>query len=331
MEMIILSHICYSFHYSVERYCICFTGHYSYVFRRDELSVEHDVRILSAKHYELEEFGLLRHSDRPLDFVERSHHRRFSVSVFRAIIITFSVLAFRAIIVASQFRRSEPSSHFQFDVESHIFSLGVQSHHHRIFSFGVKSHHHRIFSLAFRATISFKFIVQSHYLFTVSGVQGAVILTFRRSEPSFLCSLTFRATISSRFGRSNLYSGIQSHRPHSGVQSHRSHSSIQSHCSHSDEADPFSAMRKLHGQVAKSRARPWWWVRMTHWRNGVHGSSCFPCLLVPYPWCVSVPSFLPEEVRLSLVTIRYFIVFTLLARGIVEHRTAMWELEEIGL
>ena len=48
MEMIILSHICYSFHYSVERYCICFTGHYSYVFRRDELSVEHDVRVLIA-------------------------------------------------------------------------------------------------------------------------------------------------------------------------------------------------------------------------------------------------------------------------------------------
>ena len=29
MEMIVLSQICYSFHHSVERYCICFTGHYS--------------------------------------------------------------------------------------------------------------------------------------------------------------------------------------------------------------------------------------------------------------------------------------------------------------
>ena len=48
MEMIILSQICYSFHYSVERYCICFTGHYSCVVRRDELPVEHDVWVLIA-------------------------------------------------------------------------------------------------------------------------------------------------------------------------------------------------------------------------------------------------------------------------------------------
>ena len=48
MEMIILSQICYSFHYSVERYCICFTGHYSCVVRRDEFPVEHDVRVLIA-------------------------------------------------------------------------------------------------------------------------------------------------------------------------------------------------------------------------------------------------------------------------------------------
>ena len=48
MEMIILSQICYSFHYSIEIYCICFTGHYSCAFRRDELSVEHDVRVLIA-------------------------------------------------------------------------------------------------------------------------------------------------------------------------------------------------------------------------------------------------------------------------------------------
>ncbi|RVW91296.1 hypothetical protein CK203_035477 [Vitis vinifera] len=47
--------------------------------------------------------------------------------------------------------------------------------------------------------------------------------------------------------------------------------------------DPFSAMKKLHGQVAKSTACPWWWarmtqwrkswVRMTQWRNGAHESS----------------------------------------------------------
>ena len=48
MEVIIPSRFCYSFHYSVERYCTCFTGHYSCAFRRDELSVEHDVRVLFA-------------------------------------------------------------------------------------------------------------------------------------------------------------------------------------------------------------------------------------------------------------------------------------------
>ena len=48
MEMIILSQVCYSFHYSIKRYCICFTGHYSYAVRRDELPVEHDVRVLIA-------------------------------------------------------------------------------------------------------------------------------------------------------------------------------------------------------------------------------------------------------------------------------------------
>ena len=32
MKMIILSQICYSFHYLIERYCICFSGHYSCAF-----------------------------------------------------------------------------------------------------------------------------------------------------------------------------------------------------------------------------------------------------------------------------------------------------------
>ena len=48
MEMIIPSQVCYSFHYSVERYCICLTNRYSCDFRRDELSVEHDVRVWIA-------------------------------------------------------------------------------------------------------------------------------------------------------------------------------------------------------------------------------------------------------------------------------------------
>ena len=43
MEMIVNLQICYSFHHSAERYCICFTGHYSCEFHQDELLVEHDV------------------------------------------------------------------------------------------------------------------------------------------------------------------------------------------------------------------------------------------------------------------------------------------------
>ena len=40
MEVIIPSRVCYSFHYSIDRYCTCFTGHYSCAVRRDELPVE---------------------------------------------------------------------------------------------------------------------------------------------------------------------------------------------------------------------------------------------------------------------------------------------------
>ena len=110
MEMIILSQICYSFHYLVERYCIFLSGHYSCAFSSRWafsgarcLSFDHPTSqdysvdcyvetvicllpyytlrlyriihsgwrwILPAEHYELEEFGLLRHFDRPHDFVE---------------------------------------------------------------------------------------------------------------------------------------------------------------------------------------------------------------------------------------------------------------------
>ena len=51
MEMIVLSQICYSFHHSTERYCICFTGHYSCDFHRDELLVEHDVQVVIVPLY----------------------------------------------------------------------------------------------------------------------------------------------------------------------------------------------------------------------------------------------------------------------------------------
>ena len=47
MEAIALSQVHYSFDHSA-RYCICFTGHYSYDFHLDELLVEHDVQVLIA-------------------------------------------------------------------------------------------------------------------------------------------------------------------------------------------------------------------------------------------------------------------------------------------
>ena len=157
----------------------------------------------------------------------QSHHR-FSVSAFRAIIV-FSVwcsesassllhLAFRATIV-SQFRRSESSSCFQFDVQSHchhflvwrseslsrfrrsesssvfnlmfrvaFFSFGVQSHPHHIFSFGVQSHHYRV-------------------------------PRFRHLESSSLPSLTFRVAFPvSTFRAIITYSfGVQSHHYHFSI------------------------------------------------------------------------------------------------------------------
>ena len=269
MEMIILSQICYSFHYSVERYCICFTGHYSYVVRQDELPIEHDVRVLIAllamTLQWIVTLGL-----RPHDLVGRVE-RLCSQSIWLsrlasgALFETYGVpfwpfqrieicnvmphwgifpphhflavwcseppfirnlrhsessepllhLAFRATIV-SQFRRSESSSCFQFDVQSHhhhfvvwrseslsrfrrskpssvfsltfraaFFSFSVQSHPHHIFSFGVQSHHYRV-------------------------------PRFRHLESSSLPSLTFRVAFPISAFRAIITSsfGIQSHRYH---------------------------------------------------------------------------------------------------------------------
>ena len=44
----VFSQIRCSLHRLAERYFICFIGHYSYDFRRDEPSVEHDIRVLIA-------------------------------------------------------------------------------------------------------------------------------------------------------------------------------------------------------------------------------------------------------------------------------------------
>ena len=48
-EAIVLSQIHNSFHHSAEIYCICLTDCYTRVFCRDELSVEHNVRVLIAQ------------------------------------------------------------------------------------------------------------------------------------------------------------------------------------------------------------------------------------------------------------------------------------------
>ena len=44
-KTIVLSQILHSFHPSIEIYCICLIDCYSCDFRRDELSVEHDVQV----------------------------------------------------------------------------------------------------------------------------------------------------------------------------------------------------------------------------------------------------------------------------------------------
>ena len=210
-------------------------------------------------------------------------------------------------------------SHFQFDVQSHIFSFGVQSHYHssvlafRVIllnlTFGdISSQFWRLEPLslfssafgaiissqfqAFRATISFHFGVRSHYLLLVSGIQGHHLSTVQHSEshlqfgirsrrshiqafkaiisPQFdiqshhLFSVwVFRATIPSQlefqshhpimirrlsppFRRSELYSGVQSHRSHSSVQSHRPHSGVQSHRLHSGIQSHITSIQDFH-------------------------------------------------------------------------------------
>ena len=103
-------------------------------------------------------------------FDVQSHHHRFSVS------------AFRAIIVAFQFRHSELSSVFRstFRVASSISTFKVII---------------IVFSSAFRAIIDFHIDIQSRIL----GLTFRVIIItsqFRRSEPSLsLFSSAFRAII----------------------------------------------------------------------------------------------------------------------------------------
>ena len=144
----------------------------------------------------------------------QSHHH-FLVSAFRAITasqlrrsesLSLLSLTFRVIIIASQFRRSEPSLLlFSFDVQSRVLDFGVQSRYHfsasafiaiivafqfrrsepslSLFSFGVQSHHRfsdrRSESRSrFRRSESlslFSFGIQSHHCrFSVSAFRAII-------------------------------------------------------------------------------------------------------------------------------------------------------------
>ncbi|RVW23334.1 hypothetical protein CK203_100947 [Vitis vinifera] len=197
-----------SFYPSTGIYCICLTDRYSCDFRRDELSVEHDVRILLAEHYELEEFDLLQHSDRPRDFIRRVERLYFRVTVL--------VLAFRAIIGHQFDVQSQPMLVFPFGVQSRSPpSFGIQSH---LSSFGVQSHY------PFPAWLSeppclFVYDVQSrlsqHDIPKPSfhfGVQS-IVVSFWRSEPLIISQLDVQSHMSSHLLRSESTSSfdVQSH------------------------------------------------------------------------------------------------------------------------
>ncbi|RVW77307.1 hypothetical protein CK203_050165 [Vitis vinifera] len=177
---------------------------------------------------------------RVLGFGVQSRYH-FSASVFRAIITTslsFGVqshhrLSDRHSESHPQFRRSELSSIFMINIQSHIPGFGVQSHHYRfsvsmfravigfqidvqsrVLGFGVQSHyhfsasafsHHHFSVSAFRAVIGFQidvqsrvlgFGVQSHYHFSASAFRAITTSQFRRSEPSSVFRSTFRVAFS---------------------------------------------------------------------------------------------------------------------------------------
>ncbi|RVW81098.1 Transposon Ty3-I Gag-Pol polyprotein [Vitis vinifera] len=169
--------------------------------------------------------------------VFKTHHR-FSVLAFRAIIAS-PVPAFKATIpfsstfraiIASQFRRSEPSSLPNFDVQSHhpflvsVFRAIIASQFWR-------SEPPSLPSLAFRAVIAsqfwcskpsslLRFGIQSHHRFSVSTFRAIIASQFWHSEPSSFSILAFKSH--HRFPsllvrRSELPSllsfGVQSHHP----------------------------------------------------------------------------------------------------------------------
>ena len=122
-------------------------------------------------------------------------------------------LAFR-VVVCFQFRCSEPSSFLSYDIQSHHFQFDTQRCQFLVLTFRAT-----ISSLAFKATTSFQFGVQSHCSSSVRrsvpssflsfgvqshqhfqfGVQNQHRSQFRRSEPSSFSVTMFRV-VSFQFG-----------------------------------------------------------------------------------------------------------------------------------
>ncbi|RVW93378.1 hypothetical protein CK203_022394 [Vitis vinifera] len=181
----------------------------------------------------------------------QSHHH-FLVSAFRAITasqlrrsesLSLLSLTFRVIIIASQFRRSEPSLLlFSFDVQSRVLDFGVQSRYHFsasafraiivAFQFAVQSHHCRFSVSAFRP--SSVFISTFRVAFSISAIRVVITFQFRhsepslslfssRSEPSSVFRSTFRVTSSVSAFRVVITSqfDVQSHHHHFSVSAFR--------------------------------------------------------------------------------------------------------------
>ena len=153
-------------------------------------------------------FGVQRHRCFILAFKAVDH---FSVLALRATVhsrfMTFGVI--RATIV-SQFRRSESSSCFQFNVQCHIFSFGVQSHHCHVSRFQCSEPSSHLCS-AFRA-------ITHQYQCSELSLSHS---QFRRAEPPSFPSLTFRVAFLVSVFRAIITSsfGVQSH--HSSVSMFR--------------------------------------------------------------------------------------------------------------
>ncbi|RVW90782.1 hypothetical protein CK203_028616 [Vitis vinifera] len=235
LEMIVFLQISYGLHYSVEKCLFTLLCHYFSDFGRDEPLEEHDLlvehllrlrepvsdissglRVVAIRYTKSHVFSL---AFKAVSLVWHSKSLSLHSSTFRVVLFSS---AFRAGLFSiwrleSSFtvRHSEPfvSSafraiiSFQFDIQSHILSYGIQGHHFFLvrhselyLQFGVQNHHpitirHSLphFRLVFRATSP------------VQNSESSCLSSVRHSDPPYLfqClesssfhSLTFRAVAS---------------------------------------------------------------------------------------------------------------------------------------